>query len=232
MYYLRSRYYRSELGRFVNVDAIIRNNLFSYCMNNPIIHDDQDGTLWKLALLITTLVAGVAALSSCSSYSGYGSAPEYREIKGTDDGTGPNCYAASMGLPDSLNPGDISGRHPTDYSDVYDVYLSVKEDVEASGKTIRIIEGPYGSIQQNERRVALQVGTHLFYTINSEGQIVCGYDYHFMYQTNTGAWVEKHGTGGDSIRHEVGETPDDLSWDLGNIRNYYDSGIIYYAIGE
>ena len=55
LYYLNSRYYDPELGRFVNADDIsnltpnILNgiNLYAYCLNNPVNTSDEDGTLPK-----------------------------------------------------------------------------------------------------------------------------------------------------------------------------------------
>lgn len=58
------------------------------------------------------------------------------------------------------------------------------------------------------------------------------YDYHFMMQISTGQWAEKHGRSGDGILHKTGENPNNISWDLGTFKNYYDSKIIYFAIGE
>ncbi len=54
LYYLNSRYYDPELGRFVNVDGInyldTNNinglNLYAYCLNNPIMLTDSQGTGW------------------------------------------------------------------------------------------------------------------------------------------------------------------------------------------
>ncbi|SHJ09847.1 RHS repeat-associated core domain-containing protein [Clostridium amylolyticum] len=50
MYYLQSRYYNPEWGRFINADALIGNpgellshNLFAYCKDNPINYSDSDG---------------------------------------------------------------------------------------------------------------------------------------------------------------------------------------------
>lgn len=50
-YYLQSRYYDPELGRFLNADALVStgqgllgNNMFSYCLNNPVCRIDTGGT--------------------------------------------------------------------------------------------------------------------------------------------------------------------------------------------
>ncbi len=60
LYYLQSRYYDAEVGRFVSADAsemlfeddesLLQYNLFVYCWNNPVIMVDSDG--------YSTLVAG------------------------------------------------------------------------------------------------------------------------------------------------------------------------------
>ena len=51
LYYLQSRYYDPETGRFLNADAfvstgqgMIGNNMFAYCNNNPILLVDNKGT--------------------------------------------------------------------------------------------------------------------------------------------------------------------------------------------
>ena len=50
LYYLQSRYYNPKLGRFINADALVStgqgllgNNMFAYCLNNPVNHHDQNG---------------------------------------------------------------------------------------------------------------------------------------------------------------------------------------------
>ena len=49
-YYLQSRYYDPEVGRFINADVftstgqgILGNNMFAYCLNNPANYLDSDG---------------------------------------------------------------------------------------------------------------------------------------------------------------------------------------------
>ena len=50
LYYLQSRYYDPEAGRFINADAfvstgqdVLGNNMFAYCLNNPINYTDANG---------------------------------------------------------------------------------------------------------------------------------------------------------------------------------------------
>ena len=50
LYYLQSRYYNPEIGRFINADAFIAtgqgltgNNMFAYCGNNPVNRADPTG---------------------------------------------------------------------------------------------------------------------------------------------------------------------------------------------
>ena len=54
LYYLQSRYYNPEWGRFISADSyistgqgIVGHNMFAYCGNNPVCRIDITGTLWK-----------------------------------------------------------------------------------------------------------------------------------------------------------------------------------------
>ena len=56
LYYLNSRYYDPEVGRFINADGQISTgdisgtNLFAYCGNNPVMRVDSNGHSWEPAL--------------------------------------------------------------------------------------------------------------------------------------------------------------------------------------
>ena len=50
-YYVSSRYYDPEIGRWINADSLVStgqgilgNNMFVYCLNNPVNYIDRDGT--------------------------------------------------------------------------------------------------------------------------------------------------------------------------------------------
>ena len=65
LYYLQTRYYDPETGRFINLDQIEYIdpeqlnglNLYAYCLNNPVMGYDPDGTFWFTFL--TTLIGGL-----------------------------------------------------------------------------------------------------------------------------------------------------------------------------
>ena len=51
LYYLQTRYYDPEVGRFINADGqlnegVLGYNMFAYCENNPVIRSDPTGMFW------------------------------------------------------------------------------------------------------------------------------------------------------------------------------------------
>ena len=66
-YYLQSRYYDPETGRFLNADetvltgqGITSGNMYAYCGNNPVMNYDPSG---KFAITLTTIILlGMASL--------------------------------------------------------------------------------------------------------------------------------------------------------------------------
>ena len=67
LYYLQSRYYDANIGRFINADdaellgmsgRVVSNNLFAYCNNNPILNIDNTG-LFSFSNIFSYWVRGV-----------------------------------------------------------------------------------------------------------------------------------------------------------------------------
>lgn len=71
LYYLKSRYYDPELGRFMTIDdisyidieTINGLNLYAYCGNNPVIRADENGTAWWHWLIGALVIVATAALT-------------------------------------------------------------------------------------------------------------------------------------------------------------------------
>ncbi|MBR6918276.1 MAG: RHS repeat-associated core domain-containing protein, partial [Clostridia bacterium] len=241
LYYLNARYYDPIYARFISADGTVSTetgflgyNMFAYCNNNPVMLVDSYGTRPIISSDPNNETDEERKLSFeyMRKYAGtklYGAALPYVEMKGSDNPNTPNCYAYAIHSSVNEQPGASSGRYPAHYNDVYDVAESVKLDMKCKGYTIREIDGPYSLITQNEYRIALRVGTSpCRYNPYTSEPI---YDYHFMCQTNTGQWAEKHGYGGSSILWDYGMTPDTIPWTLGG-KEYYDSAIVYFAIGK
>jgi RHS repeat-associated protein len=234
LYYLISRYYDANTGRFISADGYASTgqgltgyNMFVYCGNNPINRVDPTGEWWWIVAAVVAVTC-VVVLSSCSAP--VGGAPDYVDIDASngDRNKNPNCYSYAIGVYDSShNPGDFSDTE-MGYT-VDSVANAVIKDMDALGRSAREINGPNSRISDNEYRIAVRVKKYPEYKIDGAGNIYLDWDYHFMVQTSDGNWAEKHGAGGATIYHNGGN-PNTISWDLGNTKGYYDSAIIYLAI--
>ena len=77
LYYLQSRYYDPQTGRFINADGFVSTgqgvlscNMFAYCENNPVCRVDAQGYFWTEILEFIQDVAGaVSQAINSMSYS-------------------------------------------------------------------------------------------------------------------------------------------------------------------
>lgn len=78
LYYLQSRYYNPEMGRFINADALVStgqgllgNNMFAYCNNNPVNYTDFNGqdpfaATASIVAAAAILVVGATVIARCT----------------------------------------------------------------------------------------------------------------------------------------------------------------------
>ena len=71
LYYLQSRYYSPDWGRFINADAtggkvgdLLSSNVFSYCKNNPVNMSDPSGHwgFWSVLAVVAVIIVAIAFL--------------------------------------------------------------------------------------------------------------------------------------------------------------------------
>lgn len=76
LYYLQSRYYNPKVGRFLNADGqlnddVLGNNTFAYCSNNPITRSDDSGQgWWAFACATIGGLAGAASVIASNRITG------------------------------------------------------------------------------------------------------------------------------------------------------------------
>ena len=65
-YYLQSRYYNPEVGRFISSDVLLStgqgvlgHNAYAYCGNNPVVRADHRGQFWETIFDIISLGASI-----------------------------------------------------------------------------------------------------------------------------------------------------------------------------
>ncbi len=73
LYYLQTRYYDSNIGRFINADGYISTgtgllgyNMYAYCNNNPVMYVDPSGTI-SFLLGVAIVVVGYAIISNVAN---------------------------------------------------------------------------------------------------------------------------------------------------------------------
>ena len=191
LYYLNTRYYDPEIGRFINTDNIsilsdvkdIINglNLFAYCLNNPVNATDEAGNIpnWLKWLIggIIVLAAVVTIAVTGGAASGLVGAIIVGAAKGALVGAGIGLatgFATGIvtgdwsGLADSFMWGAISGLISGGISGGFGYAAS--NNIKLVGDII----GKSGKILGNKINIGLQiatsVGSYIGETLTSNGE--------------------------------------------------------------
>ena len=82
LYYLQSRYYNPQIGRFISADnypatgqGLLGNNMFAYCGNNPVSRGDDGGEFWNVVVgavigaVVNTAVSYITAKMADEEFS-------------------------------------------------------------------------------------------------------------------------------------------------------------------
>ena len=90
LYYLNSRYYDPESGRFLNMDglsylepmAFNGLNLYAYCGNNPVMYSDPSGNslIAIISVLVTTFIVGAVVGGIKAGYEGKKGLDVFKDI--------------------------------------------------------------------------------------------------------------------------------------------------------
>jgi len=112
----------------------------------------------------------------------------------TEEGVGPDCFGYAAGLNYELN---ISMSYHYDVDDIADIAIMYLD--EGYNRNIYKIESYDAPIRPDEYRICLRIGNYYDekqspYVYNNLECQVRSFDYHFLVQTNTGAWAERHAT--------------------------------------
>ena len=107
LYYLQSRYYNPEWGRFVNADTesgklgeLLSHNVFAYCANNPINRYDPTGKWYTLTMFTSAVVSAVVVSSTvviATAAVGFAGYVGYRYYKSTHGVASSSSHSSSGG---------------------------------------------------------------------------------------------------------------------------------------
>ena len=72
LYYVTSRYYDPEVGRWINEDVMLKTpgisvlstNMFAYCENNPVMRSDSSGQWFGVDDFIAGAVGGIVGAAT------------------------------------------------------------------------------------------------------------------------------------------------------------------------
>ena len=96
LYYLQSRYYNPQIGRFLNADGYISTgqgvlgyNMFAYCLNNPVNMSDPTGAgaIWnwikeKIIILVKDIIVRISSYTNITAFDAVKKADVLQDVVG------------------------------------------------------------------------------------------------------------------------------------------------------
>ena len=95
----------------------------------------------------------------------------------------------------------------------------VQRDMTALNKKVRIVKSPAEKLH-DEFIVAMKSSTNVLWQTGAA-------DYHFALQLSDGTWADKPGSTASRWNKIDGTA---ITWDLGNIKDYYNTETVYFAV--
>ncbi len=162
-YYLQSRYYDAEVGRFINADAtsylgasgtVWGYNLYAYCENNPVNYTDPKGNVIWACIIVGALVGAVAGgvYSAYKSKKKLGYVNGYWVLGGTVVGAGVGALAGwgVSAACSALGVGTTAGSSGTLGSTIYASWQNAEQALRNAMNSVsttaqRTLSTPYGN---------------------------------------------------------------------------------------
>ena len=157
MYYLNSRYYSPELGRFISADSsdtliaepmsLTDKNLYAYCDNNPIVRKDTGGEFWNTVL--GALAGGLIEMAMRGENESAGQAFLRGSVTGAIAGFALDMSIATAGIAPALafaaGGGAISSMLNTGWKNTNEGKETTLKEFVVSGTAGAIVNTPFAA---------------------------------------------------------------------------------------
>ena len=202
LYYLRSRYYNPEWGRFINADTLLGNiggllchNIFTYCCNSPVSSVDNTGKSfwWIIPVLVCAILTGCSS-SNETAYSGMANCYAYALKLKTD----PRTQKPFQSKP---QPGELSGN-PLAFQDLQMSPQEVKSRIADRVQSDAVLFGLFFSEVHSSNHVPAEGNWLIALAFSPNNPI----DYHWWRKDEDGTWSHKPGASSVMYMDYSGQT--------------------------
>ena len=212
-YYLQSRYYNPDVGRFISADillstgqGVIGHNTYAYCLNNPVNMGDSSGKFpeWIIVVIVTIIAAVLSTGCSCEETKNtdypedfipcsdrkvkcYGYAMKYVCAQAGIEST----YYDDYTIPAKY---DFFTREPIDYN-VSEVAKNLSRAIKSLVPNAEVsIVNDITGVSSDDLVIATRVTGAALFAID---------DYHFAIRLKDGTWADKQGSKAATIGHII-----------------------------